>query len=440
MANFTNKARFVLKEPSSQAPTTIYLICRGCTPRLKYSAGIQISPTHWDASTERPTVETKGFDRNLKRQLSEITLHLNRMSECIDGINSRILTERITPTPELFKSTLDEQFRSKAAKPEIKKLDFFEWAEEFISKVESGEITIARSGKKYSESAPKNYRKIVNHLTEFQKATGFKVTFDSIDLHFYQKFINYLNRQSKATNTIGDLIKNVKVLMRQAMKQGMHTNTAFQDQDFIKPTEEVENIYLTEAEVNTIYALDLSGRPGLDRVRDVFIIGCGTGLRFSDLHQIQRENISSDGNFITIRTQKTNKPVYIPLNPKVKSILEKYDGTIPRVLTNQRMNDHLKDIAKLAKLDESVSLTMTRGGKRIIKTLKKWQLVTTHTARRSFATNAYLAGIPSIDIMRLTGHKTETSFMKYIKVSNEELAIRMATHEFFKGSALKIAN
>jgi len=442
MGNFTNTARFVLKEPTATAPTLVYLICRSCTPRLKYSTEVMIEPGLWDATTQRPTAKTKGFDIKEKRRLSEIKTHLDRMADTIDGINSRVKAERITPTKDFYCQSLDDEFRAEPDSPEPEKVGFYDWADKFISEVQSGERTMARNGKKYSDSAAKNYKKIIKHLREFEKETRLKVTFESIDLHFYQKFVNYLNKKNKAVNTIGDLIKNVKVLMRQSMKDGMHTNRAFEDPDFMKPSEEVENIYLTESEISTIYNLDLSHRPGLDRVRDVFVIGCSTGLRFSDLHKVHSDNIFSGGNgtFIRLQTQKTNQPISVPLNTRVIAILEKYDGSGPRVLTNQRMNDHLKEIAELADLNEVVSQTQTKGGKRFARQSKKWQLVTTHTARRSFATNAYLAGVPTIDIMRMTGHKTETSFMKYIKISNDEVAVRMADHPFFKGSSLRIAN
>lgn len=231
--------------------------------------------------------------------------------------------------------------------------------------------------------------------------------------------------------------------MRQSMKDKMHTNTIFQDEEFVKPVEESENIYLTLDEIQRIYSLDLSARAGLDRVRDAFVIGCYTGLRFSDLNQLRAENFIDDGKFVRVTMQKTDKPVFVPLNPQIRAILTKYNGVPPRILTNQKMNEYLKEVAQLAELNEKVTMSQTKGGLKVTKTLNKWELVTTHTARRSFATNAYLQGVATLDIMRLTGHRTETSFMKYIKVTNEEVGYRMAEHPFFtqeKRTVFKIAN
>lgn len=442
----TNQARFVLKEPSSEKPTLVYLICRTCVPRLKYSTGVSIQPSLWDPTTDRPTTQTKKFDRTTKDQLKEIETHLNRMAGEVERINSRVKAENIEPTTEFYRSELDKVFnRDKQPKvpKESEKLLFIPWIEKFIKECTEGDRTIPRSGKRYAAGSIKNYRKALNHLKTFEAETKFKLHFDKIDLHFHKKFISYLNKKGKATNTIGGAIKDVKVFMRQAMKDGMHTNTFFQDEDFVKPLEEVENIYLTLDEIQGIYNLNLSNRLNLDRVRDVFVIGCYTGLRFSDLNLLRAENIVNDGKFIRITMQKTDKPVFIPLAPQIKAILAKYNGQPPKVLSNQKMNAHLKEIAQLAELNESVALTQTKGGLKVNKTVQKWELVTTHTARRSFATNAYKEGVPTLDIMRLTGHRTESSFMKYIKVTNEEVAYRMAEHPFFrqeKQGVFKIAN
>lgn len=442
----TNQARFVLKEPKSSTSSLIYLLCRSCVPRLKYSTGAFIEPNLWNPDTERPTTQTKGHNRDAKERLKEIETRLSRMADTIERINSRVKAEKIEPTPEFYRQELDKEFNQDKLRKVMKqpeKLTFIPWIEKFIEECANGERTIPRSGKRYSESSAKNYRKALNHLKAFEKETKFKVEFDKIDLHFHKKFIFYLNKKGKATNTTGDIIKNIKVFMRQSMKDGMHTNTAFQDEDFVKPLEEVENIYLTLDEIQSIYNLNLTDRAGLDRVRDVFVIGCYTGLRFSDLNLLRPENIVNDGQFVRISMQKTDKPVFIPLNPQIQAILTKYNGIPPRVLTNQRMNDYLKEIAQLADLTEKVTMSQTKGGLKVTKTLHKWELVTTHTARRSFATNAYLQGVPTLDIMRLTGHRTETSFMKYIKVTNEEVAYRMAEHPFFtqkKSTVLKVAN
>jgi integrase len=124
--------------------------------------------------------------------------------------------------------------------------------------------------------------------------------------------------------------------------------------------------------------------------------------------------------------------VIIPIHPIVRNILNKYNNELPPPISNQKLNDYLKIIGKLAELDENVITYKTKGGRPEKKVTPKHDLITTHTARRSFATNAFKAGISSILIMKITGHKTEKSFLRYIRISPEEAAQEMAENKFFQ--------
>ena len=136
-------------------------------------------------------------------------------------------------------------------------------------------------------------------------------------------------------------------------------------------------------ELEKFEKLDLSASPRLEKVRDLFLIGCYTGLRFSDFTQIKPENIITEKSIIQVRTQKTGERVSIPLHRTVKKILAKYDNFLPKAYTNQVMNRYLKDVASLAGLKETVETTITRAGKVEKTPSKKFDLVSTHTARRS---------------------------------------------------------
>ncbi len=188
--------------------------------------------------------------------------------------------------------------------------------------------------------------------------------------------------------------------------------------------EEVHNVYLNESELAHLWALDLSNQPRLERVRDLFLVGCWTGLRFSDFTNLRPENII--GSIAQIQTQKTGEVVTIPIHPIVRQILNKYSGNLPREISNQKMNGYLKEISQLASFDEKGIATITKGGSKTSSFKAKWERVSTHTARRSFATNQYKAGFPSILLMKITGHKTEKAFLKYIKVDQEEAAQQLA--------------
>jgi integrase len=136
-------------------------------------------------------------------------------------------------------------------------------------------------------------------------------------------------------------------------------------------------------------------------------------------------------NKIRLTTQKTGELVYIPLHSKVRKIIEKYQGELPPSISNQNMNDYLKEIGKLAKITDLFETKQTKGGKVVKNASEKFNHITTHTARRSFATNAFLADIPAISIMKITGHKTERAFLSYIRVTAEQNADKLLNHPFF---------
>jgi integrase len=190
-------------------------------------------------------------------------------------------------------------------------------------------------------------------------------------------------------------------------------------------SEESESIYLNETELEKIYNLDLSENERLDRVRDLFLIGCWTGLRFSDWNKVTPENIK-DG-FLELKQQKTGGAVVIPLHSVVTQIIKKHNGELPELISSQKTNDYLKEVAQKAGIKETVHKSITRGGIKVSKAYKKYELVTTHTGRRSFSTNLYRAGLDTLTIMQITGHKTEQAFLKYIKVTPREHAEKLRT-------------
>ena len=172
-------------------------------------------------------------------------------------------------------------------------------------------------------------------------------------------------------------------------------------------------------------------------MRDLFLIGCYTGLRFSDLQQLRKEHFKN--NFVEINTLKTGQKVIIPQHWIISEILKKYDYNLPRMISNQKMNEYLKELGRLAQIDSIIIINQNSGGLQYDKRYKKYELITVHTARRSFATNMYLNDIPTISIMQITGHTSEKIFLRYIKVTKEENANKLAQHPFFiKPSYLKV--
>ncbi len=402
-------ATFVLKEPKSIEPTLVYLIFRFNGSMLKYSTGQKIFSKFWNPEKQRAK-ETRQFP-----EYAEFNTLLNNLEGCVNDNYRKLLNDKITPIPELLRIPLDKILQKDSGREK----DLISFADHLV------DTTDRKPGTK------KQLRQAIRNLREFKQETKRSLHLDSIDLEFYDAFIDFLLKKNYGKNTIGTLIKNIKVFMNEAVDRKLTSNLQFKNRRFKTVEEPSESIYLSQAEISRLYQLDLTGNLRLEKVRDLFVIACYTGLRFSDLSQLKNENISNDGNFVRVRTQKTGELVIIPLKSIVKQILEKHKGIPPQVISNQKMNDYLKELGQLGEIKEAVLITSTKGGEQQTVVYDKWQLITTHTARRSFATNAYLQNVPSISIMKITGHRTEKSFLKYIKISQEDNANKLIQHPFF---------
>jgi len=322
-------------------------------------------------------------------------------------------------TPEVFKTGLDNKLKARPAKKTEQEtpITLLQYFDIFVEDTKTR--TNEKTGRKLSKAMPKKYNNIKNLFKDFCTHEGFVYDFKDINSNFHKRFVAYmLNEKNYSVNTYGRALKFVKTLISKATKDGYNTNLYYQK--IVGVQEESESIYLNEAELQKIYKLDLSNRPWLEKVRDLFIIGCNTGLRFSDYTTISPDDIQ--GYKLRNNAQKTNSKIVIPLLADTKAILQKYNFQLPKAISNQKFNESLKKIAEEAGIKENVTTHITRGG--VMETTKqfKYELVTSHVARRSFATNYYLMGIDTLQIMAITGHKTEKEFLKYVKVTRDEKA------------------
>jgi integrase len=410
------KASFFLKEPTSTDETLVYLFFNFNNQRLKYSTGEKIKPTFWNLKEMRAR-ETSKFTEAL-----EFNSRLDKIAQKSLNIYRKLYNDETLINLKTLKEEFDKEFRKHQT--ESTKKDFFSFVDKFIEegKGVKSDLTI------------KSYSNTLRHLKNFSVFKKSKFNFEDIDLAFYNEFISYLTNELKfSQNSIGSQIKILKTFLNEATERGINDNLEFKKRKFRKVYIDTDTVYLNASELEILYKLDLSENKKFERVRDLFIIGCYTGLRFSDFIQIKPENIV-DSNKIKIKTQKTGEMVVIPLHPFVREIMDKYNGNIPKPISNQKMNDYLKKIAKLEELKELkelVEVSITKGGKLVKSSIAKHDLIMTHTARRSFATNLFLADVPAITIMKITGHKTEKNFLRYIRISQEENANKLLNHPFF---------
>lgn len=409
------KVKFILKDSSSKSESLIYLVYNYQYKRFKYSTGEKIKPEFWNSNNQRAK-ESKKF-----KEYPEFNSRLDTLESAFNTVFRRLLNDGIQPNNNTLKRELEIQLDEKILKR--KKLTLFDFIEDYIKESENFK----------QKSTVTVYKTTQKHLKNFQQKKRYNVDFETIDLNFYNEFMKYLSRDLEmSNNTMGKYVKTIKSFLNEATDRGLNSNLEFKRKKFKTLKEETDTVYLTKDELEKIQNKDFSKNKTLEKVKDLFLVGCFTGLRFSDFTQIKKENIQLDKSLIQIITKKTNERVSIPIHKVVKEILDKYNCELPKSFTNQEMNRSIKEILEICNINELVEITTSKGGKIQKKSLPKYELVTTHTARRSFATNLYLADVPTISIMKITGHKTEKSFLRYIRVTQEQNASKLLNHEFFK--------
>jgi len=287
---------------------------------------------------------------------------------------------------------------------------------------------LSQDGKALTASTISTYESTKKHFLEFQSERRRKYYLTDIDQKLLDSLYSYFTDELKmAFNGVGKYMKTIRTMMNYARQKKLIGADVLIDNKVKVTHESPEAIYLNEKDIADLYAINEFDSPLHEVVRDLFIIGCLTGLRFSDYSTLSKARFSDGFMFLT--QQKTQNKVTIPIHPTVKEILNKYPKGLPKCPPNQVFNRYLKDLGKkLPQLDTDFEKVLTRGGVADAKTYKKYELLQSHTARRSFATNEYLNGTPTITIMAITGHRTEKSFLAYIKADSLQHAMLLAEH------------
>jgi len=441
MATIRFFTRTITKDKNSLVP--IYVrIKYGRKVDLVNKVDILIKPDNWSNDTQQARQRADVF-KFIAGESKDEQKGRQKFNDKITELRSYLESELIQAHQEELNSDWLKTAINKYWHPDKYKTTLFSFIQSFIDK--SSTKPNPKTGRPVSYKMRREYEVTFKYLKDYATHLNTIIDFKDIDLNFYDGFIQYLqnvpvdkqmnsgdadSREPKgkklAVNTIGKKIQTLKIFLNAAKEEGRNPFEAYKSKKFVAMTEESETIYLNESELEKIYQLDLSNEPENEKIRDLFLVGAWTGCRFSDISQITPESISN--GMIHIKQFKTNKKVVIPLHPVVTAILNKYNGRLPEATTNQQFNRALKVIAESAGINEITHKAITKGGVKVSTAYQKSKLVTTHTARRSFATNLYNSGFPSISIMAITGHVTEKSFLKYIKVTPVEHAKKLQLH------------
>ena len=415
------KIQFQLKEPKSGSETSIRLVTYIKGQRLVYSIGESVHPDLWDNRKDVQRVKIPRGDKTIQDKCRDINTIIDRVRDIATKGESELKRLAIPVTAD----NLKEYISKEAGKTKNHVSVFlYEYLNDFIKDIESGQITTDK-GHRYSEGTVRAYKSTLIHLKGFQDKNRIKIRFDRLNSDFYKKYNSYLVSESFKPNTIGKDIKNIKVVSRRAKDEGISVNDQFEKFKTIQKT--IEVTYLNTKELAEIEGLDFSKNLRLDLARDILVLLCWTGLRYSDAKHLTTNNLVRNNTRIRITTQKTGNVVEIPVFEPVKRLIEKYNG-FPRMISNPKLNDYIKDVCEEAEITDGVEVLEVKNGIQVIKNNPKFSQVTVHTARRSFATNLYKSGqVTTRDIMSVTGHKTESSFYRYIRTTPEESADRLSS-------------
>jgi len=395
----------------------IWCYVREYNQTLALNTGERISSDLWDRETQRANLR-RTKDKILKGSLKSINQFLNSYENKVEEIVRTIRIKEFNAGFSVISDELKKQFNKRDT-------SFFAVYDEFLN---SRRLKVTRS-------SMQKYDRLRALLQEYEKLTREKLRFDKITPLFFEKIYSYLiNEKQLLNNTAHKNIQFFKSFMIWANTNNFTDNTSYRT--FKSKSEQNEVIYLTEDELMHLYDMKVDNER-LERVRDLFVFQCFTGVRFSDIENLSWDDIKN--STWNLRTQKTKDIIQIPLSGYALSILAKYnhwEKPLP-VISNQKMNKYLKELCKKAKINDRVKIVQYRGSERIENTYKKYEVIGSHTARRTFISLSLQKGMKPDVIMAITGHKTYRMMQKYLKIADETKRDEM---DKVWGSSLRIVN
>ena len=380
--------------------------------RIEFTTGYRIDVAKWDADKQRVK---NGCTNKLKQSASEINADLLKYYTEIQNVFKEFEVRETMPTTQQLKDAFNLRMKdTNGEQQEDVRISFWEVFDEFVK--ECG------NQNNWTKSTYEKFAAVKAHIKEFKEDVAFEY-FDEFGLNEY---INFLRDKKDMGKQLGFL----KWFLRWSFKKGYHQNIAY---DTFRPklkTTPKKVIFLTWDELNKLKDYQIpQDKQYLERVRDVFLFCCFSSLRYSDVRNLKRCDVKSD--HIEVTTVKTADNLIIELNDYSKTILEKYkdvqfeDDMVLPVISNQKMNDYLKELGELAEIDEPVRETYYKGNERIDEIFPKYALLSTHAGRKTFICNALALGIPAEVVMKWTGHSDYKAMKPYIDIADDIKASAM---------------
>lgn len=440
------------KQTSGLAP--IHVRVQSTNPRVnvRVSTGIEVDVKKWNLS--RDGVAFRNFQNSedgtkLFSYLGKLEKSINYQLEqgvALSSADVRKIVEEVVFEEE--RRIQEEKKENERKELERKnQLSLVQYAEKYLADLKSGARSTYK-GHNFTPASIKTINNMVNRLKEYQNHCGNILVFEKVDMDFYRDFNAFMKGKDYRINTIGKIINLFKTMLACAEEDGYPVNQAFRYKSFKCQRVMVDTIYLTREDLKAMMKVDLSKMdPCYEKARDIFMIGVWTAQRVSDYDHLSKDNITKqivrrtekDGTItereirtITLIQQKTGKRVIIPCCKELCNILDKYPAELPS-LWEQKLNKYIKTIGQMAKLTTPIHTTTTKGGNLVREVTPKYQLITSHTARRTGATLMYLSGMDVYDICKITGHSDIQTLMRYIRANELETFKKISEqYDYFK--------
>ena len=422
-------------DKNGDAPIRVSIVVRGV--RYLTSTGYKVTPVKWDADKQQAR---KGSTNAAGMTWNVINSGLARIADHFTTFENDCMLNNIVPDVDALKSEMARAFgrqhtgkRKPGAGTDAaeRKIGFWEYYKMFI--------TERSATNQWTDATHEKFHALQERLKSWKRSPTFA---DFTDQGFAAFIVHLRDKRQLKNSTIGKQIGFLKWFLRWAALKGYNDNMAFQS--FTPKLKTANNtvVFLEWDELMTVFRYEIPkdgtevtltdangeeytktvhASAGMRIARDVFCFCCFTSLRFSDAANLKRANIN--GTAMTLTTIKTAHTLTIELNKYAQAVLDRYADVdtgafaLPHI-TNQRMNMYLKDLCELCGINQLITRTHYRGAERIDETSPKYELIGTHTGRRTFICNALMLGIPAEIVMKWTGHADYKSMKPYIEIAN----------------------
>lgn len=439
-------ANFFIRTIKKNGEATLFVRVRivGKGIDIKQSLGFTVDAEKWTKAQKdvRALKRYREIESEKCAKMDAISSMVKALIEENEEITADMLRKRIYEIVNAEKIAAEKKRQEEEAKAEAekKRLTFNDFIVQYIEECATGVRKKEDSTLNLAAGTIKSYKGLHSQLMAYQKDRHITIDFPDITVAFFDDFKRFMLDKQYSPNTVARMIKICKTICYAAEKLKLFEAKNVRESVKAKPRD-VDNIYLSNERIQELYELDLSQHEAWEKARDVFVVGCLSGQRISDYKRINENMIVtlSDGNkYIKLKQEKTGKVVFIPLDYRVEAILKKYDGVLPK-LPDQKINDYIKKVGELLGWTEIVELDEQRGSMEYKAKRRFCDLIKTHTARRSFATNMYKAGASLSSIMAITGHASEKQLQTYLKLTEVEKAMEARKEKYFTNNIVRIA-